>query len=86
MTAARPMAAPADLVLDVRGLPAPEPLDRCLQALGDLLPGQRLQLLTDREPYPLYDILARMGLQHGCQAEPPHYRVTIWHDARADKP
>ena len=43
--------APPDLTLDVRSLPAPEPLEHCLEALADLAPGQRLHMLIDREPY-----------------------------------
>ncbi|CAM5219045.1 hypothetical protein CDEF62S_01269 [Castellaniella defragrans] len=70
----------ADPTLDVRGLPAPEPLERCLDALADLRPGQRLQLLIDREPHPLYAILARGGFRHACAFDDPHYRVTIWRD------
>ncbi len=46
-----------DITLDVRGLPPPEPLEHCLEALADLLPGQRLCMLIDREPYPLYLLL-----------------------------
>ncbi|HEX7387824.1 MAG TPA: DUF2249 domain-containing protein [Castellaniella sp.] len=67
-----------DLTLDVRGLPAPEPLEQCLDALADLPAGQRLQLWVDREPFPLYVILAREGFEHACTFEGPHYRVTIW--------
>lgn len=66
-----------DRILDVRGLPAPEPLEQCLDALATLQAGQRLHLLIDREPHPLYAILDRMGFTHRCVPEPPHYRVTI---------
>jgi len=68
-----------DLTLDVRGLPAPEPLERCLEALAGLRAGQCLQLLIDREPHPLYAILDRGGFGHECAFEGPHYRVTIRH-------
>jgi uncharacterized protein (DUF2249 family) len=78
MTAAGDAAAPGDRLLDVRGLPAPEPLELCLQALDELGLTQRLQLLIDREPHPLYAMLERAGFQHDCVLEPPHYRVTIW--------
>lgn len=69
-----------DLTLDVRGLPAPEPLERCLDALAELPAGQRIQLLVDREPFPLYAILDREAIQHRCAFEAPHYRVTLWRD------
>lgn len=49
--------------LDVSDLPPPEPLERALDALGLLAPGDRLLLHHRRQPYPLYDLLARMGYQ-----------------------
>jgi uncharacterized protein (DUF2249 family) len=73
------MASP-DLTLDVRSLPAPEPLEQCLEALDDLAPGQRLHMLIDREPHPLYTLLDRAGFRHDCLFEDPHYRITIWRD------
>lgn len=72
--------ASTDLTLDVRGLPAPQPLEECLEALDTLKPGEHLLLLIDREPYPLYAILDRDGFHHHCRFEDPHYCVTIWHD------
>ena len=73
------MTAP-DLTLDVRNLPPPEPLEHCLEALADLAPRQRLQMLIDREPYPLYAILDRDGFQHSCVFQNPHFQITIWRD------
>ena len=52
--------------LDVCGLQPPEPLQRTLEALSALEPGQRLRLLIDREPRPLYGILERNGYR--CEA------------------
>ncbi|MBV2181575.1 MAG: DUF2249 domain-containing protein [Castellaniella sp.] len=69
-----------DITLDVRGLPPPEPLEHCLEALADLLPGQRLCMLIDREPYPLYPMLDRDGFQHECTFEETYFQVTIWID------
>lgn len=63
--------------LDVRGLPAPEPLEQCLDALAELDPGQWLRLLIDREPFPLYGILDREGHGHTCRHVGPHYQVDI---------
>jgi Uncharacterized conserved protein (DUF2249) len=58
-----------DHVVDARGLPPPEPLERTLDAL-DLLsgPGDAVVLLLHREPYPLYDILARNGFRHATRS------------------
>ncbi|HEU4853371.1 MAG TPA: DUF2249 domain-containing protein [Telluria sp.] len=50
---------PAEITLDVCGLMPPEPMERVLEALADLRPGQRLRMLIDREPRPLYRILER---------------------------
>ena len=47
--------------IDVCGLQPPEPLERVLEALSRLQPGQRLRMLIDREPRPLYGILERNG-------------------------
>lgn len=66
------------LCLDVRGLPAPEPLEHCLDALADLKPGQQLEMQIDREPFPLYAILERDGFAHACDFRQDHYLVTIW--------
>jgi uncharacterized protein (DUF2249 family) len=68
-----------ETILDVRGLPAPEPLERVLTALSALMPGDRLRLLIDIEPRPLYLMLDRNDLCH--HTEPgvgSGYAVTIW--------
>lgn len=69
-----------NLTLDVRGMSPPEPLEHCLEALAGLTPGQRLHMLIDREPYPLYRILERDGFQHECVFQETHFVVTIWSD------
>lgn len=50
-----------DHVLDVSDLPAPEPLERTLDALSELPAGDRLVLRLRREPVPLYSMLRTMG-------------------------
>jgi len=55
--------------LDLRDLPAPEPLLRALEAVDALLPGQRLDLLTPMLPRPLLAELDARGLRwsaSGC--------------------
>jgi uncharacterized protein (DUF2249 family) len=47
--------------IDVCGLQPPEPLERVLEALSRAKAGQRLRMLIDREPRPLYGILERNG-------------------------
>ena len=56
---------PADeICIDARDLEPPEPLERVLQALALLRPGQSIRLLLPREPFPLYPILAARGYAH----------------------
>lgn len=55
------MGAEETIELDVCGLQPPEPLERVLEALSRLQPGQRIRMLIDREPRPLYGILERNG-------------------------
>ena len=68
-----------ETILDVRGLSAPEPLERVLAALATLMPGERLRLLIDVEPRPLYPMLERNGLGHLTEPGPGSgYVITIW--------
>lgn len=50
--------------LDVSGLLPPEPMERILDALAALGPDAILQVLIDREPFPLYRVLDRHGYRH----------------------
>jgi uncharacterized protein (DUF2249 family) len=70
----------ADIVfLDVCGLEPPEPLERVLDALSRLEPGQKLRMLIDREPHPLYRILSNNGYQRSTEARPDfRYEILIW--------
>jgi uncharacterized protein (DUF2249 family) len=66
--------------LDVCGLEPPEPMERVLEALSGLPTGERLCMLIDREPYPLYRILDNNGFAHSTQARPDFlYEILIWH-------
>lgn len=65
--------------LDVCGLEPPEPLERVLEALAQLQPQQRLCMLIDREPLPLYRILAGNGYAHQATMLPDYrYEILIW--------
>ena len=75
-------ATPEQIELDVRGLEPPEPLQRTLDALSLLKPGQRLRMLIDREPRPLYGILQRNGYRHETKLLPDYvFEITIRHKA-----
>lgn len=68
-----------DRILDARDMEPPEPMERTLEALDALLPGQRLRLLLPREPYPLYGILNRHGYRHRTEPQPDgHFAILIW--------
>jgi TusA-related sulfurtransferase len=58
-----------DILVDARGLEPPEPLERVLQALELLRPGQGIRLLLHREPFPLYPLLAERGYRHDTTME-----------------
>ena len=52
---------PRQLVLDVRGMEPPEPLERVLEAIADFAPGDTLTLVIDCTPTPLFRVLDRSG-------------------------
>ncbi|MBF0181024.1 MAG: DUF2249 domain-containing protein [Magnetococcales bacterium] len=51
--------------LDVRHLPAPEPMLRILQAVTTLPPGAVLRVTIGRVPHPLFPRLRERGLECG---------------------
>jgi uncharacterized protein (DUF2249 family) len=68
-----------DLTLDVRGMEPPEPLERVLETIGDFAPGDKLKLIIDCEPMPLYRILERNGYAHETVPGTVSQReITIW--------
>jgi uncharacterized protein (DUF2249 family) len=69
----------SDLTLDVRGMEPPEPIVRVLETIADFKAGDRLKLVIDCMPHPLFGILERDGYDH--QVEPGTdslYLITIW--------
>ena len=48
-------------VLDVRGLPPPEPFENIMRTLQQLPAEETLQVLIHREPFPLYETLQANG-------------------------
>jgi uncharacterized protein (DUF2249 family) len=68
--------------LDVRGLEPPEPMERVLDALDRLPDSARLCMLIEREPRPLYRILANNGYAHSTAVRDDFlFEVTIWRHA-----
>jgi uncharacterized protein (DUF2249 family) len=68
-----------ELILDVSGLPPPEPLERVLETIEMLVSGQYLRMLHRQEPFPLYDILANMGFKHHTRVgQETSFEIFIW--------
>jgi len=53
-----------ELNLDVSHLEPCEPMERILETLPIMTPGQYLRVLHSREPFPLYNILQNRGFEH----------------------
>lgn len=66
-------------LLDVGGLEPPEPMVRILEALDTISDDERLRVLIDRDPVPLYRILLRNGYQYRTTLlDEQRYEVLIW--------
>ncbi len=65
--------------VDGRDLPAPEPLERVLEALAGLRGDDRVRLLIHREPLPLYEVLRAGGYRWESRAlADGEYEILIW--------
>lgn len=68
-----------EISLDVCELAPPEPMERVLDALEAMAPQDRLAVLIERDPLPLYRILERRGYRHSITARPDQrYELLIW--------
>lgn len=73
------MSEPEEISIDVRGLMPPEPLERVLDALSTMKKGQKLRMLIDREPLPLYRILQNNGYAWSTHSLPDYlFEILIW--------
>lgn len=69
-----------EIELNVCGLEPPEPMERVLDALSQMGRDQRLRMLIDREPRPLYRILHNNGFAYETHSRPDYlYEILIWH-------
>jgi len=64
--------------IDTRDMAPPEPMERVLDTLAGMGPEDRLLVRLRREPFPLYDILRRMGYQWESEGSEADVRVRIW--------
>ena len=66
-------------VLDVRRLEPPEPFERVMDALDQLGAGDRLKVLIDRRPVPLFRVLERNGFAYReAPGSDSLLEITIW--------
>jgi uncharacterized protein (DUF2249 family) len=71
------MSAP-EILLELCGMVPPEPMERVLEALDLLQPGQHIRMVIDREPVPLYRILERNGYRYSTAARDDYtYEILI---------
>lgn len=64
-------------VLDLRGLPPPEPLVRALEAAEVLAEGDELVLVTERQPVHLLPLLIERGLKVLTRTLPEGHETRI---------
>ena len=62
-------ASPHEILVDARDLAPPEPMEKVMQALELLRPGQSIRMLLHREPFPLYSLLSDRGYRHDTRME-----------------
>lgn len=75
-----------EILVDARGLEPPEPMERVLQALALLRPGQGIRFLLHREPFPLYPLLAERGFRHDTRMEDDGSYVILIRRTNASAP
>jgi len=71
-------------ILDVSELEAPEPFRLAVAAINELEADEYLCMRHRREPFPLYEMLAKLGFSYRVRrGEHTRYEILIW---RADDP
>jgi uncharacterized protein (DUF2249 family) len=65
------------IVIDARGWTPPRPFEAVMQALADLKPGEKIRLIVEREPLPLYRVLERNGYAYFASVQPDAIEVDI---------
>jgi uncharacterized protein (DUF2249 family) len=68
-----------DITIDVRNMEPPEPLVLIMDTIGDFAQGDRLKVIIDCEPLPLYRMLDRNGYAHETVPGTVSVReISIW--------
>ncbi|MEO8506036.1 MAG: DUF2249 domain-containing protein [Betaproteobacteria bacterium] len=66
-------------VLDVRSMEPPEPFERVMEALDRLGPEDRLMVVIDRRPVPLFRVLERNGFAYSeAPGKDAVFEIAIW--------
>ena len=66
-------------VIDARNMEHPEPFERVIDALSDLSEGERVTLIINREPMPLYRFLLNNAYEYKTTAFPDgRFEIEIW--------
>ncbi|HTX66525.1 MAG TPA: DUF2249 domain-containing protein [Opitutaceae bacterium] len=74
------------VVLDVRGLPPPEPMQHVLEALAGLPAGATLLVHIHREPMLLYQMIEADGWSHSSrQLGTNRWEIGIWRLEEGDE-
>ncbi len=69
-------------IVDARGLVAPEPFERVVEALTELAPGDQVKLIINQEPRPLYRFLERNRYAYKAEGfDDGRFEVLIWERA-----
>lgn len=66
-----------DHLIDAREMEPPEPMERTLDALAMLSAGDRVVLRLTRQPFPLFDLLRRMGYLWEVSGGDGDYQILI---------
>ncbi len=66
-----------DHLIDARAMEPPEPMERTLDALAALPAGDRVVLCLTRQPFPLFDLLRRMGYLWEVSGGDGDYQILI---------
>ena len=69
--------------LDLRGLPPPEPLQRALEAVALLAPGEEVVVVTERRPVHFLALLPGRGCTFRDEELPDGHRTVVRKDGAA---
>ena len=66
-------------IIDARNLEPPAPFERVIDALADLAEGEKVMLIINREPMPLYRFLLNNAYEYKTSSFPDgRFEIEIW--------